>query len=78
MGLLIGHKKCVGLDECRLVEPNRPGPEGRQGMPPLRAPKVSRVPSPVQIDIYSYIYDSYIYVWYTFILFPKSLVVACW
>jgi hypothetical protein len=22
----------------------RPGPEGRQGMPPLRAPKVSRAP----------------------------------
>jgi hypothetical protein len=40
----------------RFYDLARPGPEGRQGMPPLRAPKVSRAPSPAQIDIYSYIY----------------------
>jgi hypothetical protein len=53
----------------------RPGPEGRQGMPPLRPPKVSRPPSPAQIDIYSYIYICMVYI---FILFSKSLAVARW
>jgi hypothetical protein len=39
-----------------LCDAVRPGPEGRQGMPPLRTLKVSRAPGPTQKDIYSYIY----------------------
>jgi hypothetical protein len=42
----------------------RPDPEGRQGMPPLRASKVSRAPTLAQIGIYSYIYMCTVYIYY--------------
>jgi hypothetical protein len=54
----LGCRSCVCLammPSLPTTEP-RPGPEGRQDMPPLRASKVSRALDPAEKDIYSYIY----------------------